>query len=211
MELLINNLDKFLAIIILISSGIYLRFLLELFGQAWIRTKAHTATLLLLPIIVYVITNVIAGNIALSLGMVGALSIVRFRNPVRSPLELASYFCAITLGIAAAVSLQWVMLLIGAVTFGIIVLVILNYISNTFLNRPFFITSFSEGNSLSSLTIVTREDIEILDMDHSLTSKTKSDGLINYTLLSNDFLKLKELENHPAIQKQALTLELRKQ
>ena len=143
--------------------------------------------------------------------MVGALSIVRFRNPVRSPLELASYFCAITLGIAAAVSLQWVMLLIGAVTFGIIVLVILNYISNTFLNRPFFITSFSEGNSLSSLTIVTREDIEILDMDHSLTSKTKSDGLINYTLLSNDFLKLKELENHPAIQKQALTLELRKQ
>ena len=105
MELLINNLDKFFAIIILIGSGIYLRFLLELFGQVWIRTKAHTATLLLLPIIVYVITNVIAGNIALSLGMVGALSIVRFRNPVRSPLELASYFCAITLGIAAAVSL----------------------------------------------------------------------------------------------------------
>ena len=211
MGLLINNLDKFIAIIILIGSGLYLRFLLELFGQAWIRTKAHTATLLLLPVIVYVITNVIAGNIALSLGMVGALSIVRFRNPVRSPLELASYFCAITLGIAAAVSLQWVILLIGAVTFGIIVLVILNYISKTFLNRPFFITSFSGGNSLSSLTIVAKVDIKILDTDHSLTSKIKSDGVINYTLLSQDFLKLKELENHPDIQKHAVSLEFRKQ
>ena len=52
--------------------------LLELFGQKWIKTLSP-ATLLFLPLITY-ITSVISGNIALSLGMVGALSIVRFRN-----------------------------------------------------------------------------------------------------------------------------------
>ncbi len=47
-----------------------------------------------------VITKVISGNIALSLGMVGALSIVRFRHPVKSPLELALYFLLVTTGIS---------------------------------------------------------------------------------------------------------------
>jgi len=90
----------------LIFLGLVLRVTLQIFGQSWIRTKAHTATILILPIITYVITKVISGNIALSLGMVGALSIVRFRNLVRSPLELSVYFGAITMGIAASVSLS---------------------------------------------------------------------------------------------------------
>ena len=83
----------------LFSISIYLRVLLELFGQNWVKTISHTATLLFLPLITYVITSVISGNIALSLGMVGALSIVRFRNPVRSPLELTVYFSSIAMGI----------------------------------------------------------------------------------------------------------------
>ena len=85
-----------------------------------------------LPLIVYVITKVIAGDIALSLGMVGALSIVRFRNPVRSPLELANYFCAITLGIAAGVSLKWSLYLIITITLGTMLLTIINYILSIF-------------------------------------------------------------------------------
>ena len=87
-----NHSDKLIALSMLILIGIAIRFTLQMFGQSWIKTKAHTTTILVLPIITYVITNVISGNIALSLGMVGALSIVRFRNPVRSPLELSVYF-----------------------------------------------------------------------------------------------------------------------
>ena len=141
MSLLQNNLNELFSIPLLIASGIYIRILLEIFGQSWVRTKAHTGTLLLL-IIVFVITKVISGNIALSLGMVGALSIVRFRNPVRSPLELASYFGAITIGIAAAVSSLWVVFLLGSITIAIIVILILNFIFNKIFNRPFFISSF---------------------------------------------------------------------
>ena len=92
-------------ILLLLLSSLFIRYLLVLFGQRWVKTTSHTATLVILPIITYIITTVISGNIALSLGMVGALSIVRFRNPVRSPLELCVYFAAITMGITAAVSL----------------------------------------------------------------------------------------------------------
>ena len=102
-----------ISIVILITTSIYLRVLLQLVGQRWITTLAHTATLVILPIITYIITSVISGNIALSLGMVGALSIVRFRNPVRSPLELSVYFGAITMGISASISFKWLIFRLG--------------------------------------------------------------------------------------------------
>lgn len=57
----------------------------------------------LLPLIGFVITSTISNNIALSLGMVGALSIVRFRTPIKNPLELVIYFYLITLGIVTNV------------------------------------------------------------------------------------------------------------
>lgn len=209
-DFFLNNTDKILAFVFLASSGLYLRFLLELFGQAWVRTKAHTATLMFLPLIVYVITKVIAGDIALSLGMVGALSIVRFRNPVRSPLELASYFCAITLGIAAGVSLKWSLYLIITITLGTMLLTIINYILSKFFNYQFFITSFSEGNSLSTFTISTKENIEILDKSEFLISKTKSDNIINYILASHNFSELKKIEKNPTIQNNSFNVELKR-
>jgi len=106
----------------LILISITIRVLLEIFHQKWITTASHTATLVFLPILTYVITNVISGNIALSLGMVGALSIVRFRNPVTSPLELSTYFASITMGIAASVSLQWLVFLVATLLLAILIM-----------------------------------------------------------------------------------------
>ena len=68
-----------------------------------------------------------------SLGMVGALSIVRFRNPVRSPLELTVYFCAITMGIAAGVSLKWLIFLGIAIILALIILIFVSVFSKNFL------------------------------------------------------------------------------
>ena len=104
-----------------IFSGISIKFLIQCFaaislgafissslifsGQLWARTFSNIITFCLLPIIGLVITSVISGNIALSLGMVGALSIIRFRHPVKSPLELSIYFLLLTVGITIPSSL----------------------------------------------------------------------------------------------------------
>ena len=76
-------------IIVAILSGLSIRLTLSLVKQRWASTYHHTLSYILLPLITLTITHVISGNIALSLGMIGALSIVRFRNPVKNPLELA--------------------------------------------------------------------------------------------------------------------------
>ena len=103
-----------------ILSGLIIYFSLILIKQNWVNTVHYLITYLLLPPIAFVITNVISNNLALSLGMIGALSIVRFRNPVKNPLELVIFFALITLGIAYGVNFKWgiaLLLIVEAVLF----------------------------------------------------------------------------------------------
>jgi len=195
-------------ILFLIFSSLCFRFLLDKCGQKWIKTISHTSTLTILPIITYVITKVISGNIALSLGMVGALSIVRFRNPVRSPLELTVYFAAITMGIASSVSLRWLFLLISSIFLSSFILFLIKFLSKKYYKNNFFITSFSEGNSLSTLEIKSSASIPNLDKSNLLKSKYSTSNSKNYVLASNDFDSLKkisyDLENNDLIKEYQL-------
>jgi hypothetical protein len=84
------------------------------FSYSWLRNNFNIYVGIILPIIGLTITTVIGSNIALSLGMIGALSIVRFRTPIRSPYELVLYFSLLTVGIAAKVSIIICIILIFA-------------------------------------------------------------------------------------------------
>jgi len=198
-----SQIDDLLKVCLLISLSILGRFLLVRIGQTWVKTFAHTSTLILLPIITFVITKVISGNIALSLGMVGALSIVRFRNPVKSPLELSVYFTSITMGIAASVSDQWIALLVMAILLATIALTVVNFFYKKIFAKPFFITSFSEGNSLPTLVVKSTISIEKLERSGFLISKSKNENEIGYILTSKNFKNLQdmllEIEKNPSI------------
>ena len=210
MEILLNNLDKIINIFLMIAISLYLRVLLQLLGQTWVKTIAHTSTLLLLPILTYVITSVISGNIALSLGMVGALSIVRFRNPVRSPLELSVYFGAITLGISAAVHQKWMLLLVASVTLVAIILYLIHRITTTFSSKPFFISSFSEGNIMSTLHIEASEEILEIENNACLSSKTSGNGEVCYTFAHSNFEVLKTIEHSLKANNSMVSMQLSK-
>ena len=187
-----NFIEPISAVLSLILFSIILRFVLELAHQRWAITFSHTVTIVFLPVITFFVTKVISGDIALSLGMVGALSIVRFRNPVRSPLELTVYFACITSGIAASVHLRWLLYFLVAVLVVILVLFTIFQIYKIF-NKNFFISSFSEGNPLSILEITTKVDIDLLDNSKFLNSKIKTNDKISYELSNPNFNDLKTL------------------
>lgn len=192
-SLINNSISEGMTIIFLLLSSLLLRILLVIYGQRWIQTTSHTSTLVILPIITYIITTVISGNIALSLGMVGALSIVRFRNPVRSPLELSVYFAAITMGITAAVSLKRLIFFIISILFVSIILYIYSKVFHKITKKNFFTTSFSEGNALSTLELNCIKKIPLIDESQFLKSKSFYDNKINYLLVSENFNMLKDL------------------
>ena len=150
-------------IIFLILSGLVLRFSLSITGQNWVKTYQQTIAFLILPVVTYVITKTITGNIALSLGMIGALSIVRFRNPVNSALELVMYFVLITIGIAASVNMDFAYILVATCLLVIGGTRLSQFILKKFFSKPFYNVSFNEGMSLNTIEIyssISMEDIE---------------------------------------------------
>lgn len=90
-------------ILAILSSLVF--WLMILSREIGVGKNSHLLTYFILPQGTFVITSAISGDIALALGMVGALSIVRFRNPVRSPVELAMYFILVGGGISAHANL----------------------------------------------------------------------------------------------------------
>ena len=103
---LINTLAENKLSVFILSAvfGFLLNFFLSLAGFNWLRTLNQRLIYIIFPPAMTVISWTIAGNLGLSLGMIGALSIVRFRTPVKSPIELVFYFVLIVIGISITVA-----------------------------------------------------------------------------------------------------------
>jgi hypothetical protein len=159
---LVNHYKSSLTLVLLaMASGLSIRIMLSLVKQRWVSTYHHTMSYILLPVITLVITTVITGNIALSLGMIGALSIVRFRNPVKNPFELVMFFALITIGIAMTVQLRWGILLAVVINATIFASYLFEVIAKKF-NIHLFSLSFDEGNSSNIIEIQSSQEVDAL-------------------------------------------------
>ena len=110
-----QNIVLFLLLIKIIFcafGGLVVTYIHSKFSYKWLRNNFNIYVGVTLPVIGLVITTVIGSNIALSIGMIGALSIVRFRTPIRTPYELVHYFSLLTLGISAKVDISITIMLI---------------------------------------------------------------------------------------------------
>tara|TARA_B100000989_G_scaffold99270_1_gene72426 strand:+ start:417 stop:1067 length:651 start_codon:yes stop_codon:yes gene_type:complete len=177
------------VILILLSSGLGLsmRYVLGFARQSWVMTAHHTLSYCLLPPITMIITILISGNLALSLGMIGALSIVRFRNPVKSPLELVLFFALITVGIGCAVNFKLsviLTLMINIFIFGFF------KIDNSLKkkNKGIFSLSFEEGLNFNTLEVESSDEIPELGQNENLKQFFISNNPknFNYKIESKD-------------------------
>jgi len=85
-------------------------------------SKTFNVTLIAISMITSSIILAITSNIILSLGMVGALSIVRFRTAIKDPIDVAYLFWTISMGIVSGAGL-WMLGLMSSVVIGIILFV----------------------------------------------------------------------------------------
>ena len=114
----------------------------------YLLNKAFIFTSLMLSPLVLAVTTVIATNLYLSLGMIGALSIVRYRTPVKSQYELALFFSFICLGIISGVNFKLcisIFLLLTIIPF------IYEFLIKRLFNFKFFnlsTTSFEKSNNI---------------------------------------------------------------
>ena len=93
-------------------------------------SSSFGTTLIALTMITTVVILAVTSNVVLSLGMVGALSIVRFRTAIKEPLDIAFLFWSIAVGIVLAAGMI-PLAVIGSVVIGIILLAFVNKKSHT--------------------------------------------------------------------------------
>ena len=187
----------FINMSILAMSGFFIRTSLVVSGQRWANTYHHLLTYIFLPVTGYIITTIIKGDLALSLGMIGALSIVRFRNPVKNPFELVIFFSLLTLGIIASVSMK---LLILFLSFKIIVIFgvkISDLVLNKF-NISLFQSSFDDGNEIFTIDIESKKKLENIQKYSNLIyfNYDKNEKIYNYKFSykrKSDLMEQKEI------------------
>ena len=98
----ISVLDMALALILAFALGLFIFFIYKKSYCGLMYSAAFGATLVALTLITTLLILAVTSNIVLSLGMVGALSIVRFRTAIKEPMDIAFLFWSIAAGIVLA-------------------------------------------------------------------------------------------------------------
>ena len=126
----ISALDMLLTIVLSFGIGLFIFLIYKKTYRGVMYSAGFGTTLIALTMTTSIVILAVTSNVVLSLGMVGALSIVRFRTAIKDPLDIAFLFWAIGAGIILAAGMI-PLAIIGSVCIGLILLVFVNQKSHT--------------------------------------------------------------------------------
>ena len=113
-----QNIGKIVATLLLaIALGAFIYFVYQRFFTGIVYSRSFAMTLVGMSILTAMVTLAISSNIVISLGMVGALSIVRYRTAVKDPMGLLFLFLGITTRINLGAGLVIFVIFKGTVNF----------------------------------------------------------------------------------------------
>lgn len=173
--------DAIVAMLLACGIGLFIFLIYRKTSSAVMYSTSFGVTLVALTLITTLVILAVSSNVLLSLGMVGALSIVRFRAPIKEPLDLVFLFWCIATGIVLAAGLLF-LAIFGAVFIG---LVLLMFADRKTDGRPYMLVVHLEGESAEQNVITA---IEARAVRHALKAKNVHSGSVELTFE----LRLKE-------------------
>ncbi|OLN23560.1 DUF4956 domain-containing protein [Domibacillus antri] len=115
--------DILLSLLTAFMAGAFIYGIYKYTYKGVLYSPSFNATLLVMTMITSLVIMTISTNVVLSLGMVGALSIVRFRTAIKDPLDVVFMFWAIAAGISSGAGLYF-LTLFGALIIGVVIIVL---------------------------------------------------------------------------------------
>lgn len=134
-----------LALVVAFVLGMLIHFVYQKSFRGVIFNQAFSVSLALLTILTTMITLAISSNIALSLGMVGALSIVRYRTAIKDPADLIFLFWAVGSGITIGAHLHY-LAMVGAI---VVIILLLTLGRRTSTNEVYILIVHYAGADIS--------------------------------------------------------------
>jgi len=138
----VSLLDIVLALVLAFCLGLFIFLVYKKTYAGVMYSSSFGVTLVALTMITTLVILAVTSNVVLSLGMVGALSIVRFRTAIKEPLDIAFLFWAIAAGIVLAAGMI-PLAVFGSVLIGIILLVFANHKDMT---NPYIVVLTCDGH-----------------------------------------------------------------
>ena len=133
----VSMFDMVLALVLAFGLGVFIYLIYKKTYAGVMYSSSFGVTLVALTMITALVILAVTSNVVLSLGMVGALSIVRFRTAIKEPLDIAFLFWSIAAGIVLAAGM------IPLAVFGLIILFFANRKENT---NPYIIVLECSGH-----------------------------------------------------------------
>ncbi len=119
----LTNQRIIITLCIALVFSVYLFFVYRLTVRSVMYARNFNITMSMMSIVTAIVVMAIHSNVILSLGMVGALSIVRFRTAIKDPIDLLFLFWSITIGIVIGAGM-FVLALLGILIVSIVLLVL---------------------------------------------------------------------------------------
>ncbi len=137
----VSILDMVIALVLAFCLGLFIFMIYKKTYSGVMYSAGFGVTLVAMTMITTLVILAVTSNVVLSLGMVGALSIVRFRTAIKEPLDIAFLFWSIAVGIVLAAGMI-PLAVFGSVVIGIVLLVFVNKKSVT---HPYILVLQCDG------------------------------------------------------------------
>lgn len=121
----VSVVDMVIALLFAFGLGVFIFFIYKKTFMGVMYSSGFGVTLIALTMITTIVILAVTSNVVLSLGMVGALSIVRFRTAIKEPLDIAFLFWSIAAGLVLAAGLIPLAVL-GSAAIGAVLLIFVN-------------------------------------------------------------------------------------
>ncbi|MBQ9348263.1 MAG: DUF4956 domain-containing protein [Oscillibacter sp.] len=134
--------DMLIALALAFGVGLFIFYVYKKTYQGVMYSSSFGVTLIALTMITALVILAVTSNVVLSLGMVGALSIVRFRTAIKEPLDIAFLFWSIAAGIVLAAGFL-PLGVIGSLIIGVVLIVFVNRKSSA---NPYIVVVQCDGS-----------------------------------------------------------------
>lgn len=170
-----SPLDMLIALALSFVLGIFIFYVYKKTFNGVMYSASFGVSLLAMTLITTLIILAVTSNIVLSLGMVGALSIVRFRSAIKEPLDIAFLFWSISAGIVTGAGLI-PLAVFGSLFIGIIMVLFVNKKST---DNPYILVVNCDDDRAEELVA---KAIDESVKKHMVKSKTVSKNGIELTV-----------------------------
>lgn len=171
----VSLLDMAIALVLSFALGMFIFLVYKKTFSGVMYSSSFGVTLLALTMITTLVILAVTSNVVLSLGMVGALSIVRFRTAIKEPLDIAFLFWAIAGGIVLAAGMI-PLAVVGSVVIGVVLLVFVN--KKSYVN-PYIVVLRCDGQESEQRA---REFLDENVQRCTVKSKSVEAGMIELNL-----------------------------